>query len=78
MNPAGAAPATEGERIQAASGFRDESPQNSSTLGGDHEGGAPLLHDEPQCFQALKGNPVQLGNLKLAFSYLFGAASRTG
>src|SRR5215212_6147033 len=51
------------------SGLRDEGPQNASTLGADHDPGAPLLH-EAQCFQALESNPVQLGNLKLAFSDL--------
>jgi hypothetical protein len=47
-------------------GFRDEGLQDATALPSDHHCGAPLL-DQGKRFQALKGNPVQLGNLKLAF-----------
>ena len=40
--------------------------QHATALQSDHHRGAPVL-DQGKRFQALKGNPVQLGNLKLAF-----------
>jgi hypothetical protein len=52
-----------------ALGLRDEGLQDPTALPSDHHRGAPLL-DQGKRFQALKGDPIQLGDLKLAFSDL--------
>ena len=58
-----------------ASGLRDEGPQNALTVRSDCHCGAPFLH-KAKCFQTLKGNPVQLGNLKLEGGKRAGSAGR--
>ena len=47
-----------------ALGLGDEGLQDPTALPSDHHRGAPLL-DQGKRFQALKGNPVQLGMLKV-------------
>jgi hypothetical protein len=47
-------------------GIWGKGSEDATALGSDHYRGAPLLH-QAEPFKALKGNPVQLGNLKLAF-----------